>query len=145
MFSGSHDHVLDDKGRTSLPKEHRQELAKFEGDPWLTALPNCLQILPAEIFERINQRLAEKSELNAAVQRLERLITGMAVHCPVDRQGRILVPAKLREWAGLRREVVFVGLRDRIEVWDRARHQAELERIRESYEESTRELRGSGL
>lgn len=145
MFSGSHDHVLDDKGRTSLPKELRAEISKYRGDPWLTALPNCLALYPEEEFETLRRELASASKVNGAIQSLQRLITGMASRCPIDRTGRILVPPKLRSWAGLSREIVLTGVGPRIEIWERGRHQAELEKTREDYERLTRELGNFGL
>ena len=140
MFHGSYDHVLDDKGRTSLPKELRLELGRFEGEPWLIALAQCLAIYPAPDFEAIQRELSRVSKLNASAQRLKRLITGMAVRCPIDRQGRILIPPKARSWASLERQIVFAGVGEHIEIWDRARHQTELERIRENYDAYTRDL-----
>jgi MraZ protein len=145
MFSGSYDHVLDDKGRTSLPKEFRRELAADKGGAWVTALAHCLAIYPAAEFEALRSKLAEASKLDASVQHLQRLITGMAQLCPIDRQGRILIPPKNRAWAGLDREIVFAGVGARIEVWDRARHQAELEQTRQHFDDYTRDLREFGL
>ena len=140
MFHGSYDHVLDDKGRTSLPKELRLELGRFEGEPWLVALAQCLAIYPAPYFDAIQRELSSVPKLNASVQGLRRLITGMAVRCPIDRQGRILIPPKARSWASLEREIVFAGVGEYIEIWDRAEHQADLERTRENYDAYARNL-----
>ncbi len=140
MFHGSYDHVLDDKGRTSLPKELRLEMARFEGEPWLAPLAECLAIYPAPYFDAIQRELSGVRKLNASAQRLNRLITGMAVRCPIDRQGRILIPPKARSWASLERQIVFAGVGEYIEIWDRARHQAELEGTRENYDAYTRDL-----
>ncbi len=144
MFGGSYDHVLDEKGRTSLPKEFRAQLAGTR-PPTLTALRYCLAIFTAAEFEALRKRLAAASSTNDAVQGLQRLINGMASPCTVDRQGRILIPSKLREWGYLEREIVFTGVGSRIEIWDRARHGAELERVRQNYPELAREVREFGL
>ncbi len=140
MFHGSYDHVLDDKGRTSLPKELRLELARFEGEPWLVPLDQCLAFYPAPYFDAIQRELSSQPKLRASTQSLKRLITGMAVRCPIDRQGRILIPPKARNWAGLERQIVFAGVGEYIEIWDREQHQAELEHTRENYDEYTRRL-----
>jgi MraZ protein len=145
MFSGSYDHVLDEKGRTSLPKEFREALSRVAGVPWLTGLPHCLAIYPDAEYDTIQRALAAQSKVNASVQRVQRLITGLATRCPFDRQGRILIPPKAREWAGLSREIVFTGVGGHIEIWDRGRHQAELERIREHYDDYTRDLKEFGV
>lgn len=144
MFWGSHDHVLDDKGRTSLPKEFRDALARLKGTPWITLYPDCVAILPATSFEELRERLTagELGEIDS-IQHLKRLIIGMASPCTVDRQGRISIPTKLRTEAGLGRELVFTGVGDRIEIWDRAKHASELERVRLHYPEYTRDLKRS--
>jgi MraZ protein len=143
-FAGAYEHVLDEKGRTSLPKEFRAQLAGPK-PPWMTALRDCLAIFTAEDFEKLQRRLAEASTTIDAIQRLQRLIVGMATPCPFDRQGRILVPPRLREWAFLDREIVFAGVGKRIELWDRGRHRAELEGTRASYGEFANLLREFGL
>ena len=144
MFGGSYDHVLDEKGRTSLPKEFRAQLAGTK-PPTLTALRYCLAIFTAAEFDALRKRLSSASSTNDAVQGLQRLITGMASPCTVDRQGRILIPPKLREWSYLEREIVFSGVGSRIEIWDRARLGAELERVRQNYPELAREVKEFGL
>lgn len=145
MFSGSHDHVLDGKGRTSLPKEFRLLLAESDGTPWITALRDCLVIFPSEIWAEFQRRLSAASIASEPVQQTRRLFTGMATRCPSDRQGRILIPPKLRSWAHLERDVVLMGVGDWIEVWDRMRHDQEMEGIRSRYAEITQPLREYGL
>jgi MraZ protein len=137
MFRGCHYHVLDEKGRTSLPKDFREILAAASDAPFLTALPDCLAIYTAEEFDALGTRLREASATIQEVQSLQRLYSGMAVRCPIDRQGRILIPQELRGWATLEREIVLTGVGDRIEIWDRVRHRAELERLRHHYSEMT--------
>jgi MraZ protein len=122
MFWGSHDHVLDDKGRTSLPKEFREALAAFDGDPWITAGECTITIYPPAVFEELRRRLTGPGSHAASVRQLQRLILGMASRCTIDKAGRILIPPKLREWKNLQRDVVFMGLGDLIELWDREEH-----------------------
>lgn len=141
MFWGSHDHVLDEKGRTSLPKDFREALQQVEGGAWITAYPHCLAVLPDPAFEALKAQLTGASSVVDSVQHLQRLILGMASRCSFDKAGRILVPPKLRKWAHLDRDVVFVGLGDKIELWDRTRHEQELEETRVNYSEYTQDLR----
>jgi MraZ protein len=142
VFWGSHVHVLDDKGRTSLPKDHREILERFEGDAWITAYPDCLAIFPAEAFASLRERLLGPTADMDSIQHLQRLIVGMAAPCSVDKAGRILIPPMLRSWARLERDIVVAGCDDRIEIWDRSRHQTELEQTRERYPEYSRGIRG---
>ncbi len=141
MFLGCHDHVLDDKGRTSLPKDFREQLAALKNDAYLIALDACLAIYPPKEFARLREHYSQPG-LNAARQRLKRLTLGMAVPIGVDRQGRILIPPRLREMAGLERDIVFTGVGEYIEVWDRARHLAESERARNDYSQLTDSAEG---
>ncbi len=133
MFLGCYDHVLDEKGRTSLPKDFRAPLSQYDQAPYLTALPRCLGIYAPEEFESLQAQLADASRTIDSVQGLQRLIVGMATRCPFDKQGRILIPPKLREWAHLERDLVFTGVGRRIEIWDRSLHKADLERTRDEY------------
>jgi MraZ protein len=141
MFWGSYDQVLDDKSRTSLPKDLRDRIAKPKGDLWITAFDKCLAILSDAEFEAHSQRLlTSRNADSAAIQRLKRLFIGMAQPCNVDKQGRFLVPPKLREWAHLEREIVLSGVGERIEIWDRTRHAQELEDARLNFEDDSRQM-----
>ena len=142
MFWGCHEHVLDEKGRTSLPKEFRELLTRGTESPWLTAGPQCLSIFPADVFNRLRQHLSSEV-LNDAAEQLERLIVGNATPCGVDKQGRILIPPPLRRRARLEREIVFTGLTDRVEIWDRARYEAAIASAQENYGQHSRLLRGA--
>lgn len=130
MFFGSHEHVLDDKGRTSLPKDFRELLKQQKADPWLTAGAHCLAIYTADEFDRIKTKLTEDALPDGEIIRQQRRILGNATRCRVDAQGRILVPQTLRKYARLQRDIVFAGLGTLIEVWDRSLWKAEMDRAR---------------
>ena len=142
MFWGCHEHVLDEKGRTSLPKEFRDLLTRSSELPWLTARSRCLALYPADKFLKLRQRLSE-DVLNDAAESLERLIIGHATPCSVDRAGRILIPPMLRRRAQLERDITFLGLTDRVEIWDRARYEAEIANTQANEAENSRFLRGA--
>ncbi len=130
VFFGSHEHVLDEKGRTSLPKEFRDILKSQKADPWLTAGAHCLAIYPHDQFEEIKARLTEDALPDAATVRRQRLVLGNAARCRLDAQGRILVPPTLRKHATLQRDIVFAGRGTLIEVWDRVLWRTEMDRAR---------------
>jgi len=136
-FMGSFDHVLDDKGRTSLPRSFRELL---EQEPaYLTAKPRCLAIYPAAEFHRLRREYAEL-HIDSR-ERLERLHVGNAVPVAIDRQGRILIPPALRRHAGLQREIQFLGIGERIEIWDRARYAADMQQTSDDYAHHTGNLK----
>ncbi len=131
MFQGSAEHVLDEKGRTSLPKSFRDVLEQEERNPIITAGENCLTIYTAEAFDGIKARLFEDPLPSARIKRKRRLIVGNAQECRIDGQGRILIPPPLRRLGKLEREIVFAGIEDQIEIWDRALWHEELEHARQ--------------
>ncbi len=137
MFLGCHDHVLDEKGRTSLPKDFRKQFASLADDPVLTSLDDCLAIYPADAFDRLLAHYSQPG-LNQARERLKRLTIGMACRISVDRQGRILIAGRLRELAGLERDIVFTGVGNYIEIWDRSRHERAIEKTRNEYGDLTK-------
>jgi MraZ protein len=140
LFWGCHDHVLDDKGRTSLPKTFRESFAQLDGTPWLIAMPRCLGLLPDEEFQRRQSALREYGGLDSA-ENIQRLIIGMADPCLIDRQGRMGIPPKLRAWARLSREIVITGVGAWVEIWDRTRHADMLEHAASNYPAFSREMR----
>ena len=81
--------------------------------------------------------------LNDAAEALERTIIGHATPCSVDRAGRILIPSTLRRRAQLDRAIMFMGLTDRVEIWDLARYEAEIANTLENEAENSRYLRGA--
>jgi MraZ protein len=119
MFLGEFQHSLDAKGRVILPAKYRDQLA--EGAFVTKGRGGCLSVFTPGEFEVVATEIREQSkrgqrELNAA-----RSFFGGTTEVRPDKQGRVALPPNLREYAGLDREVVLVGLFSRIEIWDRAR------------------------
>jgi MraZ protein len=136
MFRGRHEHVLDDKGRTSLPRQFRKTLEDLAGEPpWITILSEYMTIIPDPLFQKLEAGLMEMGPFSNMAEGIRRLLIGNAEPCPVDKQGRIMLPPHLRAWAGVNREVVFSGVGNYIEVWDKTLYAASLQRTREHYAE----------
>jgi MraZ protein len=119
MFLGEFQHSLDAKGRVILPAKYRDQLA--DGAFVTKGRGGCLAVFTPEEFEVVATEIREQSkrggrELNAA-----RSFFGGTTEVRPDKQGRVALPSNLRDYAGLDREVVLVGLFSRIEIWDRAR------------------------
>jgi MraZ protein len=114
-FFGSYEHSLDAKGRLILPAKLR---GPFVAGGFLSPhLEGCLGLWPAEAFEKeIEKRLAQAA--GDAVERNEVREWAAAVfEADIDRQGRMVVPAHLRAYAGLEDEVLVIGMIDRVELW----------------------------
>jgi MraZ protein len=123
MFRGRFSHTIDAKGRVSVPSGFRVELQKnSEHAPIVTngvrnAGP-CLWLYPYEDWCGYETRIDGLAPDNLDVQDFVSLMISGANECPIDGQGRILLPASLREHAMLKRNVMFVGVGTRIEIWD---------------------------
>jgi len=122
MFRGQHDHTIDAKGRLSIPRVFRGELVGGgDNPPMLVNQKDHLALFPAEEWAKEEQRLLDMSSLDPDAQRLRRFYATGSVPCPIDSQGRILVPGFLRDHAGLEKNVVIAGVLERVEIWSPSR------------------------
>ncbi len=124
MFSGNFYHVVDPKGRVSVPSTFR-ELIQSSGNsavflaPHPVNPPQILDAYPVTAWHELKEKLLKLNRFDSTVLKLENFLVGSAYRCDIDNQGRILIPAKLREWASLSKDVVFVGATDRFRIYDR--------------------------
>lgn len=127
MFRGSSQLVVDGKGRLAIPAKYREPLVeRCAGRLILTLDPShCLALYPFCDWEPIEARLNALSSFNPLYARLRRTLIGNAQDIELDAAGRILLPAKLRERAGLDKEVVLVGQGNKFEIWDAATWEAQ--------------------
>ncbi len=122
MFKGRYLHTLDAKGRLSVPSRFREVLAQHREEVLiLTNFDSCLVGFPADEWELLEEKIRALPMLQKDVRAFQRYFFSGAQECPVDRQGRILVPPTLREEAGLEKDVVLLGVANRIELWAKAR------------------------
>ena len=126
MFVGEYLHNVDTKGRVAIPARFR---AKIERGAVLTrGMDSCLTVYPMETWERKAQALdniADPRKRHA----VERQFFAAAFEVELDAQGRIVIPPKLRKYAGLNGEAVIVGARDRFEIWSGERWQSYLDEL----------------
>jgi MraZ protein len=120
-FRGTFDHTLDAKNRLTVPARYRAALA----DGVVLAMPvdlkPCVGVWRPEEYDSYTRRaLAELPPLSPRRTELERFLYGSSADSELDAAGRIMVPGFLGEHAGLAKEVVVVGVGDRMELWDRA-------------------------
>jgi MraZ protein len=140
QFRGRFYHTVDAKGRVSVPSGFRAML-QGNGDqaPFVTNGvtdgSKCLWLYPYESWCRYEARLAELPPDNIKMQKYVRFMVSGAIDCPIDNQGRMLLPAYLREYATLQREVTFAGVGKRIEIWDKSLFEENHTRTQENIEE----------
>ena len=119
MFLGEYDRSLDDKGRLVLPAEHREQLGETG---FITkALDDCLAIFPPEEFEEVMAKMEQYARQGPEQRRRATLLSSGAHQIVPDKQGRIAIAPKLRDYADLRGDVKVVGGNTRIEIWDVSR------------------------
>lgn len=116
MFIGEFQHNLDSKGRMAVPAKFRQKLT---GGAIITrGLDHCLFVLGSKEWEALAQKLISLPLAQMNSRAFVRLMLSGAVDAELDKQGRILIPDYLREYAGLKKQVVVAGIYNRFEVWD---------------------------
>jgi len=114
---------MDNKGRVSIPAGFRMEIQRLGGEkaPILTRGKDHLVLYPADVWDDIEADLAGKSSLVPEVQAYQRFLIGGSADCPIDAQGRITIPASLRQHADLAGKVTLVGVSNKIEIWNHDR------------------------
>ena len=123
MFRGVTNLNLDAKGRLAMPARYRDRLMdSCEGRLIVTVdRDGCLLVYPLPEWERIEQALMSRPNMDRQVRALQRLLLGHATDCELDSQGRILLPPPLRDYAGLDKRAVLVGQGNKFELWDEDR------------------------
>ena len=119
MFLGEFQHSLDTKGRVILPIRFRGQLEG--GAVMARGLDGFLAVYPPAEFDRVAAKLQAARERGANERQAARSFFSGATECTPDKQGRVAIPATLRDFAGLGREVVITGQFDHVEIWDAAR------------------------
>ena len=117
FLMGTCNQSMDVKGRMSFPVKFREIMG--ERVIVTKGIDHCLLVFSPDAFGRLNDKFRDMPL--AQGRDIIRFFTGSAVEAEADKQGRILIPQNLRDWAGLEKEVSVMGLGDRCEIWDRAK------------------------
>ncbi len=119
MFIGQYKHTIDSKGRVSVPVRHREVLGeRYDGHLVVTRdFDRCLVVYPQEEWQVLFDKLRKAPMMAQELKEFMRFYLAGASECTVDRQGRVLIPGELRSYAGIGKDVVFIGMNDRIEIW----------------------------
>ncbi len=116
MFIGEYSHALDEKGRLSVPKKFRTDLAA--GAVVTRGLDNCLFLYTKEEWGKLAEKLASLPFAQANTRAFARLMLAGAMDVELDSQGRIILPEYLRSFAHLQKNIIVAGLYNRLELWD---------------------------
>lgn len=144
VFKGMYEHSLDAKGRVFIPAKYREGL----GDSFVVCqaffMP-CLWAFSNDAFEALSEKLEEFSLLDDKTQQIERILYNTACDVDVDKQGRILLPANLREYAGLEKEMVIAGSRNRVDLWNKQTWEQQQVDDHSAFQDAVADLRARGV
>ena len=132
MFLGIYEHHLDKRDRVSIPAKMREDLYKDNlGHPIITGgFEKCLYVFPRDRWNNFSEKVETLLTNKEEARRLERYMFAYAQECVIDKQGRVVIPGILKNYAQLETDVVIVGVRHRIEIWDKDTWTTELSEIR---------------
>ncbi|NPV26568.1 MAG: division/cell wall cluster transcriptional repressor MraZ [Firmicutes bacterium] len=143
MFMGEYQHSIDPKGRLIIPARFREAL----GDRFIATkgLDNCLFLYPLSEWQVIEEKLKTLPFTKADARAFVRFFFSGATECEVDKQGRILLPGNLREFARIERDVVIIGVSTRVEVWSKEEWEKYSQQAEQSYEEIAEKIVDLGI
>ena len=119
MFIGEYKHTLDEKGRLAIPVKYRFDLG--QGAVVTRGLDSSLFLFPKEEWDKLAEKLAGLPLGQSNSRAFARLMLAGAMDVEIDKQGRLVLPEYLRQYAGLQKTVILAGLFNRLEIWDLAR------------------------
>ncbi|GAA1475876.1 division/cell wall cluster transcriptional repressor MraZ [Nocardioides aestuarii] len=138
MFLGTYTPRIDDKGRLFLPAKFRDQLT--EGLVVTRGQERCLTVWPRPAFEQVALQAQAAPVTDRAVRDYTRLLFAGASDDQPDKQGRLSIPPMLREYASLTRDVVVIGVVNRLEIWDSGRWQSYSDTHEESFSDLGQEV-----
>ncbi|MBM7624371.1 division/cell wall cluster transcriptional repressor MraZ [Sporohalobacter salinus] len=143
MLMGEYIHSMDKKGRVIIPAKFREELE----DKFVVTrgLDECLFIYPMEEWQELEDKLQSLPLTKKDVRIFVRFFFSGATECQLDKQGRISIPANLREYSKLQKEVVIVGVSDRVELWSKEKWDDYLAEAEDSYEDIAEKMEELGI
>ncbi len=138
MFMSEYQHTIDAKGRLFIPARFREGL----GDSFIITkgLDGCLFVYTREEWDALEQKLKSLPFTKGDARAFLRFFFSGAAICEVDKQGRILIPGNLREYARLEKDVVVIGVSTRVEIWSKARWDEYSAKAASSYEDIAEKL-----
>ncbi len=143
MFMGEYKHNMDKKGRVIIPASFRDDLG--EKFVMTRGLDNCLFVYPSEEWEILENKLTSLPITNKSSRTFVRFFFSGATECNFDKQGRISIPINLRDYADLNKEIVIIGLANRIELWASTNWDGYLSEAEDSYEEIAEQMEELGI
>lgn len=145
MFYGEFEHTLDNKGRFILPAKFRVAAKSHYVERFYMTrgLDNCLFMLPEDEWKLQEAKFKSMPFTRAQSRKFNRMYFAGAVEIAPDAQGRILIPKYLKDFAGIKADIMIIGVANRIEIWDRAAWNGFYEKEKGAFEENAENLFGN--
>lgn len=143
MFLGEFEHTIDGKGRLTIPAKFRDELES--GVVVTRGLDGCLWGYGRSEWERLAERIAQMPTTNPAARNFARFMFSSAFDSVPDRQGRILVPQNLRDYAEIANDTVIIGVMNRVEIWNPAKWAEVVQTVEEDPDAIVSQLQDLGI
>ncbi len=145
MFYGEHEHSIDRKGRLIIPSKFREVFKENYVERFYVTrgLDTCLFVFTEDEWKKQESKLKSLSFTNSQARQFNRLYFSGACEVTCDRQGRILVPQYLKDYAQIKRDVIVVGISNRIEIWSKERWQEFYRNTKESFEKVAENIFGN--
>jgi MraZ protein len=146
MFRGRYEYTVDSKGRISIPSRFREILnKKYDDRLVITNFDHCLVAFPYEEWALLEEKVKALSFMNRTSRTFYRFFYSSAIDCVIDKQGRLLIPPALRDYANLQKDIVLVGEGKKIEIWAKERWGVEVSKAQEEFEKAAEILSEFGI
>lgn len=145
MFYGEHEHSIDRKGRLIIPSKFREVFKENYVERFFVTrgLDTCLFVFTEDEWKRQESKFKSLSFTNSQARQFNRLYFSGACEVTCDRQGRILIPPYLKEFAKIKREVVIVGVSNRMEIWSKECWEEFYKNTKDSFEKIAEKVLGN--
>ena len=142
MFYGEYEHTIDKKGRLIIPAKFREAIKENYVEKFYITrgLDKCLFVFTEEDLKRYEQKFEALPFTQEKNRSFKRVFFSGAYEAICDKQGRILLPQNLKDWAGISRKVMINGVSDRFEIWDKQVWSKFYEETKENYEDKAERL-----
>ncbi len=142
MFYGTYEHNIDKKNRIIIPAKFREAISEKGVEKLYVnqGLDGCLFIFPEDEWRALESKYKAMEFTKGEVRKFNRMFFSGAVECLPDKQWRILVPEYLKDYAGLSKNIVIIGVANRMEIWDKKKWEEFYRSAKENYEETAERL-----
>jgi len=142
MFYGEYEHRLDKKGRVIIPSKIREVSKDNYVEKFFVTrgLDTCLFMFPEEEWRQQEAKFKNLSFTKKETRKFNRLFFAGAVELTADKQGRILLPTYLKQYAGIKREIMIIGVSSRIEIWSKDKWEEFYKATKDSFEDIAEKL-----